>query len=41
MIPLTEAMAPYARVPLAAKPNAGLPVLKGGRTVFPMAPREF
>ncbi|MFY9398698.1 MAG: homocysteine S-methyltransferase family protein [Desulfomonilia bacterium] len=41
MIPLIEAMAPYARVPLAAKPNAGLPVLKGGRTVFPMAPREF
>ena len=41
MIPLIEAMAPYARVPLAAKPNAGLPVLKDGRTVFPMAPREF
>jgi 5-methyltetrahydrofolate--homocysteine methyltransferase len=41
MIPLIRAMAPYAKVPLVAKPNAGLPVLRGGETVFPMSAEEF
>jgi len=36
-----DAMKPYATVPLIAKPNAGLPQLKDGRTVFQMNPREF
>ena len=41
MLPLVRAMAPYAKVPLVAKPNAGLPVLRDGKAVFPMAPEEF
>lgn len=41
MLPLIRAIAPYARVPLVAKPNAGLPVLENGKTVFPMSPEEF
>lgn len=36
------AMKPYATVPLAAKPNAGMPILTDdGRTIFPMDPPEF
>ena len=34
-------MAPYAKIPLIAKPNAGLPKFENGRTVFPMAAEEF
>ncbi len=34
-------MKPYATVPLVAKPNAGMPTLKDGRTIFPMDPGEF
>ncbi len=34
-------IAPYARIPLVAKPNAGLPLLKDGKTVFSMNPRQF
>ena len=41
MIPLIRAMAPYARVPLVVKPNAGLPALVDGETVFPMSPDAF
>ena len=41
MAEIIAAMAPYARIPLVAKPNAGLPRLEGGRTVFPMGPDEF
>jgi len=41
MIPLIAQMKPCATVPLVAKPNAGLPRLKDGRTVFDMTPEEF
>ena len=41
MLPLIAAMKPYAKVPLAAKPNAGLPRLVDDRTVFEMDPSEF
>lgn len=41
MLPLIRAIEPYAQVPLVAKPNAGLPVLENGKTVFPMSPEEF
>lgn len=34
-------MKPFARIPLIAKPNAGLPCLKGTKTVFPMGAEEF
>ncbi len=41
MIRWIAAMKPYATVPLVAKPNAGMPELREGRTVFPMGPGEF
>ena len=41
MLEIIRAIKPYAKVPLVAKPNAGLPKLKEGRTVFEMQPAEF
>jgi 5-methyltetrahydrofolate--homocysteine methyltransferase len=41
MLSFIKAMKPYATVPLAAKPNAGLPRLLGGKTVFDMSAAEF
>jgi 5-methyltetrahydrofolate--homocysteine methyltransferase len=41
MAEMIRAMKPYARVPLVAKPNAGLPRLVLGRTVFDMSPEAF
>ena len=32
---------PFAKIPLIAKPNAGLPRMEQGRTIFPMGPEEF
>ncbi|MBN2298169.1 MAG: homocysteine S-methyltransferase family protein [Deltaproteobacteria bacterium] len=41
MIPLISSMQPYAAVPLVAKPNAGLPKLRQGKTFFDMEPNQF
>ncbi|NLW48879.1 MAG: dihydropteroate synthase [Firmicutes bacterium] len=41
MIKFIEQMKPYAKVPLIAKPNAGLPKLIDGKTVFSMGAVEF
>ncbi|GAE90387.1 homocysteine S-methyltransferase family protein [Acetivibrio straminisolvens] len=41
MIKIIRAMKPYAKVPLLAKPNAGLPRLIDGKTRFDMEPYEF
>jgi 5-methyltetrahydrofolate--homocysteine methyltransferase len=41
MLEFLKAMKPYARVPLFAKPNAGLPKLIDGKTVFDMNAQEF
>ena len=41
MLEFIRAMRPYARVPLFAKPNAGLPRLIENQTVFDMGPEEF
>ncbi len=41
MIPLIEAMAKVAEVPILAKPNAGMPELEDGVTVYKMNPEEF
>ena len=38
---IVERMKPVARVPLLAKPNAGLPRVVDGLTVFDMGPEEF
>ncbi len=41
MLPLIQSMRRYARIPVLAKPNAGLPELKDGETVYEMTPDEF
>jgi 5-methyltetrahydrofolate--homocysteine methyltransferase len=41
MVEIIAMMKPYAGVPLMAKPNAGLPRLINGRTVFDMGAEEF
>jgi 5-methyltetrahydrofolate--homocysteine methyltransferase len=41
MVEVIAAMKPYAKVPLMAKPNAGLPRLVNGNTVFDMKAAEF
>ncbi len=41
MLEIIRDLKPYARVPLVAKPNAGLPHLVNGKTVFDMNANEF
>ena len=41
MIPLVEQMKRYADVPILAKPNAGMPELVDGKTLYAMTPEEF
>lgn len=41
MLQIIRAMKPYAKVPLIAKPNAGMPELVNGRTYFNMDPEKF
>lgn len=41
MVPLVERMKEYANVPILAKPNAGMPELVDGETVYAMTPEEF
>jgi 5-methyltetrahydrofolate--homocysteine methyltransferase len=41
MLSIITALKPYAKVPLLAKPNAGLPKLVEGRTRFDMQADEF
>ena len=41
MLKLIKVMKPYARVPLIAKPNAGMPKLVKGEASFDMSPKEF
>ena len=41
MLEIVKTMKEYADIPILAKPNAGLPVLVEGKTVYPMGPEEF
>ncbi|TBR14994.1 5-methyltetrahydrofolate--homocysteine methyltransferase, partial [bacterium] len=41
MLNIIKTISPYAKVPLVAKPNAGMPKLKDAKTVFEMGPAEF
>ncbi len=41
MLPLIEKMRKYAKIPILAKPNAGLPELIDGETVYRMTPEDF
>lgn len=41
MIGPVECMAEYAVIPILSKPNAGMPVLENGETVYKTTPEEF
>ncbi len=41
MVDIIRQMKEYAYIPIMAKPNAGLPKLVDGKTLFPMEPEEF
>jgi len=41
MVEIIRQMKPYSKVPLIAKPNAGLPKLVNNKTVFDMSPETF
>lgn len=41
MVEPVQKMAEYATIPILAKPNAGLPELEDGQTVYRMSPEEF
>ncbi|WP_028574231.1 homocysteine S-methyltransferase family protein [Desulfonatronovibrio hydrogenovorans] len=40
-IPLVKSMLPRLETPLLIQPNAGLPVLENGQTVFKLGPEDF
>jgi len=41
MLGLVESMKPWAKIPLVAKPNAGIPELIDGKTIFNMNADAF
>ena len=41
MFPVIAEMAQYAEIPLIVKPNAGLPEIENGHTVFHLTPKQF
>ncbi len=41
LIPIIEKMAKSTNLPLILQPNAGLPVLVNGKTIFPLNPQEM
>lgn len=41
MLEIVEKMYAYANIPILAKPNAGMPELENGQTVYKTTPKEF
>jgi len=41
MVGIVEALRRHTRCPISIQPNAGMPELRQGQTVFPMGPEEF
>ncbi|MBP3594142.1 MAG: homocysteine S-methyltransferase family protein [Lachnospiraceae bacterium] len=41
MVPMIKRMAAVAEIPVIAKPNAGMPELSEGKTVYKMTPAEY
>ena len=41
MVPIISEMKEYANIPIMAKPNAGMPVLVDGATIYEMTPEAF
>ena len=41
LVPIVQTLADNCSVPISVLPNAGMPRLENGKTVFPMQPNEF
>lgn len=41
LVPIVKTLAENCSVPVSVLPNAGMPRLENGRTIFPMGPEEF
>ncbi len=41
LMPVIDKLLEYSRVPVMVQPNAGLPAIRGGRTVYDITPDEF
>lgn len=41
LFPVVEEMLKYSKVPVAVQPNAGLPTIENGETVYKITPEEF
>jgi 5-methyltetrahydrofolate--homocysteine methyltransferase len=41
MVAIAKIMKKHTSIPLWIKPNAGLPILKNGETIYPQTPEEF
>lgn len=41
LLPIVESLARHATCPISVQPNAGMPELINGKTVFPMTPQEM
>lgn len=41
LVPIVKILAENSTVPISVQPNAGMPYLENGETVFPMGPEDF
>lgn len=41
LVPIVKTLAENCDVPISVQPNAGMPYLENGKTVFPMGPEDF
>ena len=41
LVPIVQTLADNRSIPISVLPNAGMPRLENGRTIFPMGPAEF
>jgi 5-methyltetrahydrofolate--homocysteine methyltransferase len=41
LLPVIEKMVAATSLPVTLRPNAGMPVLQDGRTIFPLSPEQF
>lgn len=41
LVPIVQTLADNCSIPISVLPNAGMPRLENGRTIFPMGPAEF
>ncbi len=41
LLPVIEKMVAATSLPVALRPNAGMPILQDGKTIFPLSPEQF